>query len=422
MVSNANAKAKGGVVSNANAKACNGDVPFFGLDRQYARYRETFLGITDRVLSSGQVLQGEAVRELEGMLCAITQRKHGIAVGSCTDALAFTLSALGIGAGDEVLVTSLSFVASASPILRVGARPRFVDIDPRDYMMSLEHLESCIDRSTKAILAVHMYGQALPMQEIEEIATRWGLVLIEDAAQGLGAQSKGRPVGSLGHASCLSFDPTKVIGSFSSAGAVVTDDPEIARRVIMQRYHGRDPGTREYDSLGYNSQLSTEMAAMLVFKLSKMCEWEAERSAIATVYREGLADLSQQLTLPFVHPERSHNWHKFVIRATDREGLIKHLTKAGVQSMVHYPKALCDTALFSSYRDDSDVPEARAAARTVLSLPIFADLTRGEAKKVVGVVREYYEQRRRTPRPRSTSASVSRCTTRSTTFAQRSQR
>ena len=147
-----------------------------------------------------------------------------------------------------------------------------------------------------------LLGRTFGVQEIEEIATRRGLVLIEDAAQGLGAQSKGRPVGSLGHVSCLSFDPTKVIGSFSSAGAVVTDDPEIARRVTMQRYHGRDPGTHEYDSLGYNSQLSTEMAAMLVFKLSKMCEWEEERSAIAAVYGESLADLSQQLTLPFVAP------------------------------------------------------------------------------------------------------------------------
>jgi len=379
-------------VQSASAGRVVTHVPFFGLDRQYARYRETFLGIADKVLSSGQVLQGEAVSELEQVLCRLTNRSYGIAVGSCTDAIAFTLSALGIGQGDEVIVTSLSFVASASPILRVGARPCFVDIDPRDYMMSLEQVERRITRATKAILAVHLYGQALPMRELEELGARRGVLVIEDAAQGLGAHNGGRPVGSLGRASCLSFDPTKVVGSFSSAGAVVTDDPEVARRVAMQRYHGRDPGTREYEMLGYNSQLSSEMAAMLVFKLSKMQEWASERATVAASYCEGLEKLSQHVTLPFVHEDRSHNWHKFVIRAADRDGLMQHLKKAGVQAMVHYPNALCDTPLFVDYAQDSDVPEARRATRTVLSLPIYAELSRSEAEAVVAAIREYYGQ------------------------------
>ncbi len=367
-------------------------VPFFGLDRQYARYRETFLAIADRVLSSGEVLQGEAVQALESALCVITNRKHAVAVGSCTDGLAFALSALGIGAGDEVLVTSLSFLASASPILRVGARPRFVDIDATSYMMSLDDLERRIGATTRAIIAVHLYGQSLPMDELEAIAQRHAIALIEDAAQGLGAQYRGRPVGSMGRVSCLSFDPTKVIGSFSSGGGVVTDDSEIARRIAMQRYHGRDPATRESELLGYNSQLSTEMAAMLVFKLSKMREWEAERRTIAETYRKGLGDLTQHISLPAMVPGSTHNWHKFVIRAADRDGLMAHLKSQGIQTMVHYPKALCDVPLFTDYAADSDVPEARRATRLVLSLPIFADLDVVEAETVVRRIREYYQQ------------------------------
>lgn len=367
-------------------------VPFFGLDRQYLRYRDTFLEIADRVFSSGQVLQGESVQALEDALCAITNRKHAIAVGSCTDGIAFALAAIGIGSGDEVLVTSLSFLASASPILRVGARPRFIDIDPQTYMMSLDALERRISPATKAIIAVHMYGQSLPMDRLEEIAGRHGIVLIEDAAQGLGAQYRGRPVGSMGRVGCLSFDPTKVIGSFSSGGAVVTDDPDIARRIVMQRYHGRDPATREYELLGYNSQLSTEMAAMLVFKLSKMRKWEAERGAIADIYRNGLADLTQQISLPAIAPGSTHNWHKFVIRAADRDGLMAHLKNNGIQTMVHYPTALCDTPLFADYSSESDVPETRQATRSVLSLPVFAELSAAEAQTVVERVREYYHQ------------------------------
>jgi dTDP-4-amino-4,6-dideoxygalactose transaminase len=196
----------------------------------------------------------------------------------------------------------------------------------------------------------------------------------------------------MGRVGCLSFDPTKVIGSFSSGGAVVTDDPDIARRIVMQRYHGRDPATREYELLGYNSQLSTEMAAMLVFKLSKMRKWEAERGAIADIYRNGLADLTQQISLPAIAPGSTHNWHKFVIRAADRDGLMAHLKNNGIQTMVHYPTALCDTPLFADYSSESDVPETRQATRSVLSLPVFAELSAAEAQTVVERVREYYHQ------------------------------
>ena len=225
-------------------------VPFFGLNRQYARYRETFLEITDKVLSTGQVLQGAPVEEFEHALRTLTGRRHAIAVGSCTDGIAFALSALGIGAGDEVLVTSFSFLASASPILRVGATPRFVDINPHTFMMDIGALQRSISKSTKAILGVHLFGQSLPMDEVEAIAAQRGLALIEDAAQAIGTRYRDRSAGGMGAISCLSFDPTKVVGSFSSAGAVVTDDPDLARKVVQQRYHGRDSADARVRSAG----------------------------------------------------------------------------------------------------------------------------------------------------------------------------
>jgi dTDP-4-amino-4,6-dideoxygalactose transaminase len=365
-------------------------VPFFGLDRQFRRYRETFLAITDQVLSSGQVLQGPAVDEFESLLCKLTGRRHAVAVGSCTDAIAFALAAGGIGPGDEVLVTPFSFVASVSPIFRLGARARFVDIDPNTFMMDVEQIERHISKATRAIIGVHLYGQALPIERLEAIAHHHGLLLIEDAAQGMGARYGKRLVGSMGRISCLSFDPTKVIGSFSSGGAVLTDDPTIARRIVMQRYHGRDPVSREYVTLGYNSQLSSEMAAMLAFKLSKMQEWEAERARIADIYYEGLSDLRQMLRLPYRDPNSTHNWHKFVIRVADRAQLMNALSRAGVQTLVHYPIAISDTPLLKDAPDAGKATEATRAAKEVLSLPIFAELEPAEARAVVRQIREYY--------------------------------
>jgi dTDP-4-amino-4,6-dideoxygalactose transaminase len=281
-------------------------VTFFGLNRQYQRYRQQFLKISEEVLASGQALQGPDVTTLEESLASICQRKYGIAVGSCTDALAFALMAAGVGMGDEVLITSVSFFASVSCIMRVGASPCFVDIEPDYYLMNTELLDDLVTSNTKAIIGVHLYGQTLPMDVLERFSARHGLFLIEDGAQSLGAFDNKRPVGNMGRISCLSFDPTKVVGSFSSGGAIVTDDHEIARKVRMLRYHGRGLDTKRYEMVGYNSQLSSEMAAMLVFKLSEMRLWEKERQRIAMIYRDGLSRV-HEVTLPQVRPGSTHS-------------------------------------------------------------------------------------------------------------------
>jgi len=370
-------------------------VPFFGLDRQYLRYREQFLQITDRVLSTGQVLQGADVEALEGRLAAVCGRRHVVALGSCTDALAFALKACGVRPGDEVLITAMSFVASASPILRIGAVPRFVDVEPDYYMMDLSRLRTLVTPRTRALIAVHLYGQTLPMSELEAFAEQHRLELIEDAAQALGARDGARPAGSMGRASCISFDPTKVIGSFSSAGAVATDDEQVARSVRMYRYHGRDPETRQYEVLGYNSQLATEMAAMLHFKLEHLEQWEEERGRVARIYEQRLASLPQ-LTLPRVRNGSTHNWHKFVVRTAARDALAVGLRDKGVQTNVHYPRPIPDEHVIKALQlapDAVDIPVARQLAREILSLPIYPDLKTEEAEYVAEQIRTFFARR-----------------------------
>ena len=365
-------------------------IPFFALGRQYQRDREIYQAIADEVWSTGQVLQGPQVGELETAIAATMHRKHGIAVGSCTDALAFSLMANDIGPGDEVLITCFSFNASVSPILRVGAIPRFVDIDPDTYMMDLGALEAAVTPSTKAIMAVHLFGQTLDMASVEDIAARHGLILIEDVAQAIGAYDGDRPGGSLGRSSCVSFDPTKNIGSYSSAGAVVTDDDDIATAIRRLRYHGRDDATRENLIVGFNSQVASDMAGMLTFKLSKLAQWTEERQFVATRFKDGLADV-QGVSMPITRAGSTHTYHKFVMRAGDRDGLAAHLRDRGIATMKHYDTLLSDVPFV---RDRVGVveglPVARTASREVLSLPIFPEMTTEECDYIVDSVKGFY--------------------------------
>jgi dTDP-4-amino-4,6-dideoxygalactose transaminase len=261
-------------------------------------------------------------------------------------------------------------------------------------MMNPALLDDLVTEKTKAMIAVHMYGQTLPVNEIEDFSRRHGIVLIEDAAQALGSHDGERPAGSMGDISCLSFDPTKVIGSFSSAGALLSDDDETCEKVRALRYHGRDPETRRYEILGYNSQLATEMAAMLNFKLSRLDEWIRQRGDIAKIYLENLSAVLQ-VSLPEIRPGSDHNWHKFVIRVKDRDLLSLFLKERGVATRVHYPNVLCDEPLVQKLnlpREAVNVPVAREVASSVLSLPIFPELTEAEAVYVVDCIRTFYDE------------------------------
>ncbi|MBF0361096.1 MAG: DegT/DnrJ/EryC1/StrS family aminotransferase [Oligoflexia bacterium] len=370
-------------------------IPFFTLSRQYENHKNEFLEITNAIFTTGDVLQGKEVTLLEEDVANLCNRKYGIAVGSCTDALTFSLMANNIKHNDEVLITSISFFASVSAILRVGAIPCFVDVEDKYYMMDIDKLEHLITSKTKAILAVPLFGQTLPMKKIEDFARKYNLILIEDAAQAIGSFDNNRPAGNMGICSCLSFDPTKVIGSFSSAGMCVTNDQELAKKIKTLRYHGKNFDLGTFDDLGFNSQLPTVMAGMLRFKISKIKEWQESRTKIATYYLEHLSDINEVI-LPQIREGSTHNWHKFVIRTSRRNELSSFLKELNIETRIHYPRALYEEPLISKYKiniDRSYFPNSVRLVNEFLSLPIFTEMTLDECKAVVKNIRKFFNKK-----------------------------
>jgi len=356
-------------------------IPFFGVEREFYHYKEE---ITDRVVSvleSGQVLQGQAISSLEKRVAGLSGRKFGIAVNSCTDALYFGLVAAGVKPGDEVLVTDFSFIASASCIARLGAIPVFVDIDPVTFNMDLKMAASLVNENTKGIIFVHLYGQMSDPAEIEEFAAVNDLILIEDAAQSIGASYDERPAGSIGLASCFSFDPTKPISAPGSGGIVVTDEPEMAERLKRLRYHGKT-AENQFKENGYNSQMSTLVAAVLDFKLNHIGQWQAKRRAVAKYYNDRLASTGAVLPqeLPGVH----HIYHKYVLQTGNRDEIKKYLNAQGVDAKIHYACPLHREFCFATLNspDDRLYPHAIRCSQNVLSLPVHPFLTDAEVETV----------------------------------------
>ena len=371
--------------------ASNIKIPFGNLDRQFASHRETFLKIADEVFTSGNLLQSRAIDDFENKMAEMCGRKRAVAVNSCTDALYFALLTCGVKPGDEVLVTSFSFIASLSPILRAGAKPVFIDIEPDYFMMDLKSIERKITPNTKFILAVHLFGQCLNMREVEEFAKKHNITIIEDAAQSFGSSYKGRPAGKLGKVSCISFDPTKVVGSFGSAGIALTDSEEIAEHIKRLRCHGKGKGENGFSHLGFNSQLSSEHAAMLSFKLDLLKEWMAKRNQIAQKYIAELKDFEgENLTLPKIRKDSSHNWHKFVLKTKHRDKLRKKLSEMGIDTKVHYTYTLGRTEyLPENFKDSARIAEK--ITKEVLSLPIYPELTDEEIKHIIKELKEFFK-------------------------------
>ncbi|MBD3422629.1 MAG: aminotransferase class V-fold PLP-dependent enzyme [Chitinivibrionales bacterium] len=356
-------------------------VPFFGLDREYAAFKEQYLDIVHRVYSHGKVLQGDEVEILESSVATLTGRNYAVAVNSCTDALFFALRSLGVRAGDEVLVTNFSFIASASSILRCGAKPVFVDIDGY-CLMDLEHAQSLVTQRTKAIIFVHLFGQMGDCAKITRFAQENGLVLVEDAAQAFGAEFNGKPAGSLGDISCFSFDPTKVIGAPGSGGMVVTDNESHYNNMRAYRYHGRD-AQRVYRTIGYNSQMPSLTAALLKFKLEKDREWQNRRINIAQAYFDRISD---PVHFPDVCPHARHIYHKFALLVDNRDAVKGQLQKHGVACMIHYPSLLSENPVFADFHTNESYKNCHLISKKILSLPIHPFLTDAEVEFVINTV------------------------------------
>jgi dTDP-4-amino-4,6-dideoxygalactose transaminase len=351
------------------------NIPFMRLDRQFEQNKEAILALCEQVFSHGQLLQGPEVSRLEEQLRAVMGTSEAVAVGSGTDALFFTMIAAGVQKGDRVAVPAMTFVATASPILRAEAVPVFVDVG-NDYQPNIGKMIELVESgAVQAVVTAHLYGQLFDITPLAEACRARGIILIEDAAQAIGATYGGSTPAAQSFAATLSFDPMKIAGAFGSGGAVATNDHDVAERIRRLRYHGRDD-SRTYRELGYNSQIASIQAAIVGFKLDHLDQWTERRQQIARRYTSVLDELSQ-VNPPVEIPEACHVFHKYVLTAGEhRDRLRKHLANADIGTMVHYASPLHTEPLFSKYAGVNDkFPEAERLSREALSLPIYSEMT-----------------------------------------------
>ncbi|RCS52635.1 DegT/DnrJ/EryC1/StrS family aminotransferase [Bremerella cremea] len=369
-------------------------VPLLDIGRGNAPLKEEFMAAFESVLDSGRFLFGPDVFELEETCATASQTKFGIGCASGSDALLLAMMALEIGPGDEVLVPSFTFFATASCVWRLGAKPVFVDIEPGSYNIDPTRLQEQITPNTKAIIPVHLFGQCANMTEINKIAQMHGIPVIEDAAQAILAEHNGQRAGSMSLAGCISFYPTKNLGGMGDGGMLVTSDEAFANKLKLLRGHGMEP--RYYHQLvGINSRLDTLQAAALNVKMKHMAAWTEMRRQNAQKYTQLFAHCGLDLVvgLPTEEAGNHHVWNQYTIRVPrgGRDQLRKHLADHKIGSEIYYPVPLHQQQCFASLKEDlSPLPETEKAAEEVLALPIFPELTDAEQRAVVSSIARFY--------------------------------
>lgn len=367
-------------------------VPLLDVNRGNVLLRGEILEAITRVVDSGRFLYGPDVMRLEEALAAICEARYAIGCASGSDALLLALMAFDVGPGDEVIVPSFTFFATASCVWRLGARVVFADVDPVTFNLDPARVEAAVTPATRAIVPVHLYGQCADMDPLLEIARHNDIKVIEDAAQSIGAEYCGRPAGSMGDFGCFSFYPTKNLGGFGDGGMVVTNDESLAEKVRRLAAHGMK--TRYYHSLvGVNSRLDSIQAAVLNVKLAQLGRWTNDRRENARRYQDQFtaAHLDQRLALPKELPNRYHVWNQYTIRVPHgrRDELRAKLTERQVGSEIYYPVPLHLQECFRTlgYRRGS-LPITERLCQEVVSLPIFPELTEPEQDCVVQVIRD----------------------------------
>jgi dTDP-4-amino-4,6-dideoxygalactose transaminase len=366
-------------------------IPLVDLRAQYQRIKAQVDEAIDRVLDRSAFIGGEEVESFATEFAAYCAAPEGLSLhcatcGNGTDALYLALRALGIGPGDEVITVAHTFIATAEAISLTGARPVFVDVFDDTLLMAPNRLEEAVTPRTRAVVAVHLYGQPCDMDAILDVARRHDLRVVEDAAQAHGASWRGRRVGTLGDAACFSFYPGKNLGAYGDGGAVVSRDKDLIGQVRRLANHGRlEKYTHEIE--GVNSRLDGIQAAVLRVKLRHLDRWNAERQEIAALYLERLRD--QEFILPTVHPHAVPVWHLFVVQTSGRERVQAELKRRGVATGVHYPLPLHLQPAYQHlpYREGSFPLTERAAAR-ILSLPIYPEMTEDQVAQVCDALRE----------------------------------
>jgi dTDP-4-amino-4,6-dideoxygalactose transaminase len=367
-------------------------IPIIDLRAQLARIRPEIDEAVESVLSTTAYVQGEDVRLLEREFAAFCGATHACAVANGTDALHLALRAYGVGPGDEVVTVANTFIATGEAILLVGAKPVFVDVDPATHTMDPERLEAAITPRTRVILPVHLYGHPADTTAIGEVARRHGLPVLEDAAQAHGAEWRGRRAGSLGHAACFSFYPTKNLGAFGDAGMVVSSDEGFVARVRQVANHGA--GAHRYDNvvLGTNSRLDTLQAAILRVKLRHLERWNAERAERAAAYSRALAGAPGVVTPREKEGARSA-WHLYTVRVPARDALAEHLKGRRIGTAIHYPRPIhLQASMAAAGGRPGDLPVSEQLSREVLCLPLYPELALEDVARVAGEVREFVER------------------------------
>lgn len=356
-------------------------VPFVDLAGQHAEVAEEVVAGWDAVFSAGDYVGGAAVAEFEQAYADFLDVAHCVGVGNGTDALEMALRAVGVGPGDEVILPANTFIATAEAVVRAGGRPVLVDVDDATLLLDPVAVEPVITDRTRAVIPVHLYGQAAPVELLPEAVQGAGIAVVEDAAQAQGARRYGRPAGTLGDIAATSFYPAKNLGAYGDAGAVMTGSADLARAVRLMGAHG-SVVKYQHEALGFNSRLDTVQAVVLLAKLRRLARWNAERVAAADRYHRLLADIDG-VRLPTTAAGNDHVWHLYVVRVPHRDDVLAALQRKGIGAAIHYPVPVHLTPAFADLGyGPGSFEVSEGSAGEILSLPIYPGITLADQEQV----------------------------------------
>jgi dTDP-4-amino-4,6-dideoxygalactose transaminase len=360
-------------------------IPLVDLSIQHAHIADDVASGFAEVLSAGDFVGGKAVASFEQEYADFVGAGSCVGVGNGTDALEMALRAVGVGRDDEVVVPANTFIATAEAVLRIGARPVFVDVDDDALLIDPRRVEEALTERTRAVIPVDLYGQVAPFEQLPPSLTERGIAVIEDGAQSQGATRHGRSAGGFGRVAATSFYPGKNLGAYGDAGAVITDDDDVAEHVRVLGAHG-SATKYQHSHVGFNSRLDTLQAVVLRAKLRRLREWNAERRAAAAVY-DALLGGTPGLRLPVTLPGNEHVWHLYVVRVGDRDDVLRRVREHGVGASVHYPVPVHLTPAMAEFGDGrGSLPVSERAAGEILSLPLYPGITVQQQERVADVV------------------------------------